>query len=62
MLWADGYTDMTACIDYFKAIDPEVRLINTIVNRKPDTSYILRDVDKWEAQPALLLRRARSSL
>jgi hypothetical protein len=43
--------DMTACIEFFKKIDPQVTRIATMAGKEPDTSYHLRD-GKWEAIPA----------
>jgi hypothetical protein len=34
--------DMTACIAFFRAIDPQVSKIETFSGEEPDTSYIKR--------------------
>ncbi|MGA0615619.1 hypothetical protein [Paracoccus sp. KR1-242] len=41
-------TDMKACINLFRAIDPEVKLIETFGGGVPDTVYH-RKRDRWSA-------------
>jgi hypothetical protein len=42
--------DMTACIQMFISIDPNVRLIQTISGPETDTQYVRLPSNKWEAR------------
>lgn len=41
--------DMTACINYFRQIDPDVSSIRTIAGIEDDTSYRLLADGRWQA-------------
>jgi len=51
-----GPTDMTGCIELFKAIDPAVSLIDTRIRADHDTVYYQQD-GVWHAG----MRRARKN-
>jgi hypothetical protein len=48
-LYAFGYCDMSACIEFFEGIDPDVRLIQTFVEGEWDTRYSLDPAGEWVA-------------
>jgi hypothetical protein len=41
--------DMTACIEFFKKIDPQVRYIRTMAGDEEDTSYRRGSDGRWQA-------------
>jgi hypothetical protein len=55
---ADNSCDGPACIERFKAIDPEVREIETFAGTDTDTLY-MRDGDMWITRACWRGRRAK---
>jgi hypothetical protein len=55
---ANNSCDKTACIEMFKAIDPEVREIETFAGTEVDTLY-MRDGEMWITRACWRGRRAK---
>jgi hypothetical protein len=66
-----GYTDMPACCALFERIDPDVRVIHTIVEGRPDATYKKRAPERrlahgdgwqayWPVREAVQVRKGES--